>query len=98
MRAATKKGFARQKYLSGYALGEKRATRRVRPRDLLRGLFLVAVLVSLLITSSAQEQPSPVPVPSLPKPPAEQPIPFSHKFHVSFARNCQEGHPNAEPS
>jgi hypothetical protein len=97
MRAATKKGFARQKCLSGYALREKRATRRVRPRDLLQVLFLFAVLVSLLITSSAQEHPSPVAAPSLPKPPAEQPIPFSHKLHLTFEMKCQECHPNPEP-
>jgi hypothetical protein len=27
----------------------------------------------------------------------EQPIPFSHKLHVSFDMKCQECHPNPEP-
>lgn len=27
----------------------------------------------------------------------EQPVPFSHKLHLSFAMKCQECHPNPEP-
>src|SRR5260221_11435682 len=96
MRATTKKGFARQKYLSGCRLGEKRSTRRVR-RRLLQLLFFFGVLASLMSTSSAQERPSPGVAPSIPKPPAEQPIPFSHTLNLTFDMKCQECHPNPEP-
>src|SRR5258706_4057446 len=96
MRATTKKGFAGQKDLSGCRLREKRSTRRGR-RRLLQLLFFFGVLASLMVTSSAQERPSPSVAPSIPKPPAEQPIPYSHNLHLTSDMKCQECHPNPEP-
>jgi hypothetical protein len=33
----------------------------------------------------------------LAKTPAEQPVPFNHKLHLTFDMKCQECHPNPEP-
>jgi len=49
------------------------------------------------ITAMAQERTPKDVSPSLAKSPAEQPIPFSHKLHLTFAMKCQECHPNPEP-
>lgn len=50
------------------------------------------------ITTAAQESPAKYTPPSTTKTTAAaQPIPFSHKLHLSFDLKCLECHPNPEP-
>jgi Cytochrome c7 and related cytochrome c/Class III cytochrome C family len=67
---------------------------------LLLGLVSAAAFVATLessITTMAQERTPKDVSPPLAKSPAEQPIPFSHKLHLTFDMKCQECHPNPEP-
>ena len=66
----------------------------------LLGLVSAAALVATLessITATAQERTPKDVSPPLVKSPVEQPIPFSHKLHLTFDMKCQQCHPNPEP-
>jgi Cytochrome c7 and related cytochrome c/Class III cytochrome C family len=64
----------------------------------LLGAFLVAASRPPGIAVTAQEPPAKDATPSTVKTPvANQPIPFSHKLHLSFDLKCQGCHPNPEP-
>lgn len=47
--------------------------------------------------TSAQEPTKKSSTRDVAKPPAEQPIPFSHKQHIGFDMKCAECHPNPDP-
>ena len=64
------------------------------------GLRLITVIASwtgaaLLTISGVTAQRAEAPAAA--KPPVEQPIPFSHKQHISFDIKCSECHANPEP-
>jgi class III cytochrome C family protein/cytochrome c7-like protein len=64
------------------------------------GLALAILLAALALAPSAStaQDPSAKEANSkLAKIPAEQPVPFSHKLHLTFNMKCQECHPNPEP-
>jgi hypothetical protein len=64
------------------------------------GLALVILLAALALApfASTAQGPSGKDVSGKPgKTPAEQPVPFSHKLHLTFDMKCQECHPNPEP-
>jgi len=62
------------------------------------GLALVILLAALALASTAQGPPSGKDANTKPgKTPAEQPVPFSHKLHLTFDMKCQECHLNPEP-
>ncbi len=63
-------------------------------------LFSLAVFFAVLgtpTTATAQDPRSKDLAPKSVKPLAEQPVPFSHKLHLTFDMKCQECHPNPEP-
>jgi hypothetical protein len=63
-------------------------------------LFIATVIVGYVaptITTAVQDPAAKAVSPSAKAPLAEQPIPFSHKLHLSFDMKCQECHPNPEP-
>src|SRR6266851_2618360 len=69
---------------------------RTKPRRLKPALLLLLAALSL----SAQSQSNPqMPVPNNPVVPAPpvQPIPYSHKTHLSLDLQCQTCHTNPEP-
>lgn len=73
-----------------------------KKRGVPAGVFLsfaifVAVFAAPTITTTAQNQSAKDSAPGTAKPPAEQPVPFSHKLHLTFDMKCQECHPNPEP-
>jgi len=72
-----------------------------KPLIRLHGRFAVTVLaVALappLVATLAQEQSGKDKTPPTTKSSAEQPIPFSHKLHLTFDMKCKECHPNPEP-
>jgi len=74
---------------------------RKKPLIRLHGLFTATVLAiafaSPLVATLAQEHSAQNKTPPTTKPPAEQPIPFSHKLHLTFDMKCKECHPNPEP-
>jgi len=55
------------------------------------------VLFFLVYTVVAQDSPDKTLHPRTTKSAGEQPIPFSHKQHISFAMKCVECHPNPDP-
>jgi hypothetical protein len=63
----------------------------------LLGALLLAAMGFLLI-AAARQDPAANAVSQPAKPSqAEQPVPFSHKLHLTFDMKCQECHPNPEP-
>jgi hypothetical protein len=64
------------------------------------GLSLVILLAALALApfaSTAQGPSSKDASSKLGKTLMEQPVPFSHKLHLTFDMKCQECHPNPEP-
>jgi hypothetical protein len=63
-------------------------------------LFIATVIVGYVaptIATAVQDPAAKAVSPSAKSSLAEQPIPFSHKLHLSFDMKCQECHPNPEP-
>jgi hypothetical protein len=97
MPSSSEKRGVRERFLVSCAFGKNHEIRLV----MLCGLFMLVVFCRFIgpiaITATAQER-SPKDVsPPIVKPPAEQPVPFSHKLHLTFDMKCQECHPNPEP-
>jgi Cytochrome c7 and related cytochrome c/Class III cytochrome C family len=65
-------------------------------------LMASAILLTASFTSAQNAEPSanaksPVPANLSPHPGPVQPIPYSHKFHLSMSLPCQQCHTNPEP-
>ena len=95
MRSVPKKYAIREEVFRRFAFCKKSLCLVV-----LLGLVSAAAFVATpesSITTMAQERTPKNVSPPLVKSPAEQPIPFSHKLHLTFDMKCQECHPNPEP-